>query len=694
MMRVTVLHAPGARVGAIAAYYGAAAYYTDPDEPPGRWWGRGRAAVGLDGDVVQGQLELMLDARHPGTGDKVGRGYGDKSARGYDATFSAPKSVSVLWALADDPTVRQEVLAAHDAAVGAALGWIETHGNVTRRGTDGVHQVDARGLTVAVFRQHTSRTLDPQLHTHAVIWGKVQDTRGKWLALDARWLLRQQRSISWVYDAALRTELQQRLGVMWQPVPPRAGQSDIAGVPEHLLELFSQRSKQVDAKLAVLVERWSAENDGAEPDTPTMHDLERRAVLASRPNKVHGITVDELRQDWSARAGTSVHPSRAPERCGFDSDAIVRDAIGAVAEGSATWLEADLAREVAARLPAGAAGDADRLVELIDSLARTAAARCVELHPPPTGGEQVRADGRPTSEHVTDRLLSAPVVLEQEEHLVRWARGHVQRPSGRTVAESVAGLDHLVLIVGPAGAGKTTAVKAGVAQLRVARRPVLGLAPSGKGAMSSPRPPAAPPPRWPSCSTTSTAADRCHLGARRSSSTKPAWPAPKTSTDSCVSFDATGGGSSASAILNSSQPSDAAGCSPTGATPFRPTSSAPSTASSTDGKPTPALPCAAATPTPPARMRAAAGSTAYIRRSSDEPPPRPTPKSPNAVTRSPSRPRPPRRPGRSTSRSSAGSTPQARPSVSLTEPSPASAIASRPVGTTHASACATGTRGT
>ena len=112
-MRLTVLHAPAAGVGAIAGYYaGAAAYYTDPDEPPGRWWGRGTAVVGLGGDVGVDELEPMLDARHPHSGVKVGRGYGPKSARGFDATFSAPKSVSVLWALADDPMVREQVLAA------------------------------------------------------------------------------------------------------------------------------------------------------------------------------------------------------------------------------------------------------------------------------------------------------------------------------------------------------------------------------------------------------------------------------------------------------------------------------------------------------------------------------------------------------------------------------------------------------
>jgi conjugative relaxase-like TrwC/TraI family protein len=73
---------------------------------------------------------------------------------------------------------------------------LERHGAVTRLGTDGADQVDTKGLTVALFRQHTSRSVDPQLHTHALISSKVQDRSGRWLSLDARLVKYQQRSIA------------------------------------------------------------------------------------------------------------------------------------------------------------------------------------------------------------------------------------------------------------------------------------------------------------------------------------------------------------------------------------------------------------------------------------------------------------------------------------------------------------------
>ena len=512
-MRVTTLKASGPAVAALIDYYAGLAedqqcrdgrsrgpvdYYLDPDEPPGRWWGTGLEAVGLAGDVEGSRLREMLEARHPVTGAKVGRGFGVASARGFDATFSASKSVSVLWVLSPDPWVRAEVLAAHDAAVRAALGWLERHGALTRRGTDGVDQVDTRGLVVALFRQHTSRSVDPQLHTHALIWSKVQDPSGRWLALDARWLKYQQRSIGWAYDAALRSELTSRLGVAWDPVID--GHADIVGIGPELRDLFSQRSAQVEATLATYVRRWADANDGAEPDARTLARLQRDAVIYSRPDKEHGREADALRTEWIERARalgiglrslpTAARQRRTSQR--WDRDAVVTAALERVAAQSSTWLRADLAREVATLVPPSAARSGTELVRLVDELAEEAAIRCEELHPTPLQTTRLRRDGRPVSEHVVDRRLSSRPVLEQECRLIDWARaaaptvsdGPAPDPDDAQVqaAAAIAGSARLVLVVGPAGAGKTTMLADAADALRTQARPVLGLAPSGKAA--------------------------------------------------------------------------------------------------------------------------------------------------------------------------------------------------------------------
>jgi conjugative relaxase-like TrwC/TraI family protein len=511
VMRVTTLKAAGGRLQGLLAYYAGLAddrqapdapargpvdYYLDPGEPPGRWWGAGRHALGLEGSVAGGDLRALLDAHHPGSGARLGRQFGDTSARGFDATFSAPKSVSVLWALSPDPWVRAEVLAAHDAAVTAALGWFERHGAVTRRGTDGVFQVDTAGVTAALFRQHTSRAMDPQLHTHAVIASKVQDRTGRWLALDARFLKFQQRSIGAVYDAALRCELTGRLGARWIEREP--GLFDLACIPTGVRDGFSKRSAQVDAKVTELIRRWSDENDGADPDPRTIARLERTASLASRPGKEHGVDAAVLRAEWAREAaGLGFDPAaltpariadehRLPVAAATDGE-LINAALSRVSEEASSWLRADLVRHLAVLLDTGAPPDAAALTREADRLAILAEARCTLLGPAHRSTTERRADGRPVTEHVTDRCLTTPAVLDEEHRLQAWAAANTPPVTAagdpqRAAAEAIAGHGRLVLVVGPAGTGKTHTTARAVEQLRTQNCPVVGLAPSGKAA--------------------------------------------------------------------------------------------------------------------------------------------------------------------------------------------------------------------
>jgi ATP-dependent exoDNAse (exonuclease V) alpha subunit len=152
-------------------------------------------------------------------------------------------------------------------------------------------------------------------------------------------------------------------------------------------------------------------------------------------------------------------------------------------------LKADVAREIATLLPADATGSGQHMVELVDELAAEAAGRCLGLHPPARGAVAGRFDGRPVSEHVTDRRLTTRAILDQEAALLRWARqavGVVPAAAGEdaqvAAARAVAGTHRLVLVVGPAGAGKTTMLRAGIAGLRVRGCTAVGVAPSGKAA--------------------------------------------------------------------------------------------------------------------------------------------------------------------------------------------------------------------
>ncbi len=268
------------------------------------WAGNQAAALGLGGEVSGDALQALLEGRDPVRGTRLGYPLADRTladgrvvraVAGFDATFSAPKSVSVLWALTQDP----RLLEAHDAAVTVALAHLERYGSTTRVRADGrrLHP-DSQGLTIATFRQTTSRADDPQLHTHAVVSAKVQTLDGRWLALDARYLKRHQRMLGGLYQSALRSELTHRFDVAWGPIVN--GQSEIAGVPPELLDSFSKRSSQVDAALAdKLVEFRTRE--GRDPTRWERAALTREAAADTRDHKT-GNGVADLWTRWTQEA--------------------------------------------------------------------------------------------------------------------------------------------------------------------------------------------------------------------------------------------------------------------------------------------------------------------------------------------------------------------------------------------------------
>jgi conjugative relaxase-like TrwC/TraI family protein len=152
--------------------------YLDGDEPPGRWWGRGADRLGLSNEIDPEAFLAVMAGHDPTTGRDLGRRMGEESVRGYDATFSAPKSVSLMFGLGD-PEIRRQVVEAHERAVEAVLGWVETHAHTRMRRRGHIVCVDTEGIVAGVFRQHTSRKLDPQLHTHAVIANRVPAPDGR-----------------------------------------------------------------------------------------------------------------------------------------------------------------------------------------------------------------------------------------------------------------------------------------------------------------------------------------------------------------------------------------------------------------------------------------------------------------------------------------------------------------------------------
>ncbi|CAN5759379.1 hypothetical protein BH18ACT2_BH18ACT2_08500 [soil metagenome] len=218
MLRLRTIYASSA--SAAAAYF--AKYLAEaPGEQPGVWTGQQAAALGLAGTVTVADLELLLSGRDPVSGMRLGREFVDvvkrngelkRAVAGFEATFSAPKALSVWWGLTGD----DRLLDAHDVAVRTVLEHVERYASTTRVHVDGrMTYPDTGGLVMATFRQTTSRLDDPQVHTHAVISSKVQTTDGRWWALDAQYVKRHQPMLGGLYQSVLRSELSARFGVEW-----------------------------------------------------------------------------------------------------------------------------------------------------------------------------------------------------------------------------------------------------------------------------------------------------------------------------------------------------------------------------------------------------------------------------------------------------------------------------------------------
>jgi TrwC relaxase len=137
-------------------------YYAGRGESPGRWRGAGSRALSLStrGTVKRHEFMRLMAGCDPADGSVL-RAMGARSTvAGFDLTFSAPKSVSVLFAIGDDQTAA-ELLAAHEHAVDAALAYLEREACATRRGRDGIERLRGEGFVAASYRHPMSRAGDP-----------------------------------------------------------------------------------------------------------------------------------------------------------------------------------------------------------------------------------------------------------------------------------------------------------------------------------------------------------------------------------------------------------------------------------------------------------------------------------------------------------------------------------------------------
>ncbi len=459
---------------------GAEEYYTGAKESPGQWVGSAAARLELSGEVNAAALHRILDARHPRTGVRLTRAHGAVTVPGFDATFSAPKSVSLLFALGD-PETSNQVRNAHDAAVRAALAVLETEAARARRGKGGKERLTADGFVAAAFRHRTSRAGDPQLHTHVVIANLVHTvTDDRWSALDARPLYAWAKTVGYLYEAQLRAELTRRLGVDWRPIT--SGIADITGIPDTVLRGFSQRRQQIEAHLA------EHGQHGAR--------AAQAATYATRPARDLDVGPEGLMPEWRQRARrlglndrvlaatlTRAAPASVPSPGTERAEALFAQLASpdGLTAHDASFGRREVLRALCDALPRGA--DIEMILELTQAF--LASSHAVRLGAPtPVRDNDVirRQDGIVVAAHVDQARWTTPEMLAIERGLVDAAhrRRHTRvgvahpatleaalaaRPSLSTeqvrvirrVTRSGAGVD---VVEGAAGSGKTHALGA------------------------------------------------------------------------------------------------------------------------------------------------------------------------------------------------------------------------------------------
>jgi conjugative relaxase-like TrwC/TraI family protein len=428
---------------------GAEDYYSGEGEAQGQWMGDAAEELGLYGEIDPKQLTAMLTGMNPATGEPLGlRAVGGRGpVPGFDLTFSAPKSVSLTWALGG-PEVAGQVAEAHGKAVQAALAYMQREACWTRRGAGGSEFVKGNGYLAAGYVHRSSRNGDPQLHTHVLVANATKGPDGIWSRLYHPAIYGHAKTASYLYEAHLRHELSRSLGVQWQEV--RKGIAEIEGFRDEWLRTFSTRRAEIleaagpDAsararQIATLTTRHVKEREATQETLRERWqtraaeiDLDREAIAATHGKEVQlaaKLTLDQLDRQVTA------HASHFDRR---EAVQAVADLLpnGAPAQEVETVADAFLASDVVVRVSESAKGERFT-TQRIWELERKAFESAQQMASEPRGeaGELIAA-----------RVIQARPTLKPDQR--------------EMVRRLLAGHEGIVVAIGEAGTGKSFATVA------------------------------------------------------------------------------------------------------------------------------------------------------------------------------------------------------------------------------------------
>ena len=296
-------------------------YYTQGEVEQGKWLGLGCEALGLkEGQAADREMFMSLcDGLHPGDNSRLTQrlnGAGNRRVF-YDFTCSAPKSVSLMAVTMKD----ERILRAHQEAARIGMKELEAYAATRIRVQGGDTDRRTGNVVGAEFLHNSSRSLDPQLHTHFTLFNATFDhTEKRWKALQTSDIFEASKYATEVY----RNELAKRLAVIGYEVEKRADSFEIKGVPRELLKRFSKRSAERDQVIARMEERLGRKLDNNEVSV-AVHRTRSRKLKGISTEEVRQIQLDQMTQNEIAslravqeRANGPLHGERVEEHASLD----------------------------------------------------------------------------------------------------------------------------------------------------------------------------------------------------------------------------------------------------------------------------------------------------------------------------------------------------------------------------------------
>lgn len=462
-----------------------------------------------------------------------------KAVAGYDLVFTPPKSVSIAWGLGDEQ-LRRGIELAHERAIQDVIRHLEKNVVMTRRGRNGVRQIDTAGGVIGTkFRHWDSRAGDPNLHDHVVIANRVQGVDGQWSSIDGRMLYQYGVECSELYNARVQQYVTELTGLQFEARSLNGKQPvhEIVGIDDEMVRAFSSRRGEISAALEQVTAQF-VEEHGYAPSEKQLIQLAQQATLATRPAKDGVHSLEELHAEWVAQAHVLREQGgdlpvegalaeklkaasaeyeqqvlQAKRQQAYESPVQEHAAaiVARLEESRSTWRRTHVNAEVLRYARDLGLNEKPDSV-LLDSIREHLSSEMLPLHAQGqrlTPREFIRADGTSQYQKINHELFTSERVLAAENAILDAATQQVipasslevfeleaekrraelalqgySLPEGQErMAREFATSDKLLVVgIGAAGAGKTSSTRLAVNAIEASGGRVVGMAPTAAAA--------------------------------------------------------------------------------------------------------------------------------------------------------------------------------------------------------------------